>query len=173
MIKFWSIARNTFVQTIRQPIFGIMVFLTFIMLVLNVPLSGWTMGSDYEASDQRMLENVGLSTLLLMGMITAVFCASSSISKEIEDKYRREAQESDLNPDRLFERIYDQVPCAKIAGTKGAKGEKLNARTLHKAFRASNGDIVRIFGGLGLSADQEGEDVVAIERMIHSVEFIQ
>ena len=93
--------------------------------------------------------------------------------KEIEDKYRREAQESDLNPDRLFERIYDQVPCAKIAGTKGAKGEKLNARTLHKAFRASNGDIVRIFGGLGLSADQEGEDVVAIERMIHSVEFIQ
>ncbi len=86
MIKFWSIAKNTFVQTIRQPIFGIMIFLTFIMLVLNVPLSGWTMSTDYDASDQQMLQSVGLSTLLLMGMITAVFCSSASICKEIEDK---------------------------------------------------------------------------------------
>lgn len=86
MIKFWSIAKNAFIQTLHQPIFGIIIFLTFAMLVLNVPLSGWTMGTDYATSDQRMLENVGLSTLLLMGMIAAVFCASSSISKEIEDK---------------------------------------------------------------------------------------
>ncbi|RKY23299.1 MAG: hypothetical protein DRP83_09450, partial [Planctomycetota bacterium] len=90
MIQFWSIAKNTFIQTIRQPIFGVMIFLTFVMLVLSLPMSGWTMGNagsgDYEASDQQMLENLGLSTLLLMGLITAALSASATISREIEDK---------------------------------------------------------------------------------------
>ena len=86
MIQFWSIAKNTFVQTIRQPIFGVMIFLMFVILVISVPLSGWTMGTDFETTDQRMLENVGLSTLLFMGMLTAAFCASNTLSREIEDK---------------------------------------------------------------------------------------
>ncbi len=86
MTQFISIAKNTFVQNIRQPIFGVMVFLTFAILVISVPLTGWTMGSDYEATDQQLLENVGLSSLLLMGMLTAAFCASSAIGREIENK---------------------------------------------------------------------------------------
>lgn len=90
MIQFWAITKNTFVQTIRQPIFGVMIFLTFVMLVISLPLSGWTMGSagegDYTASDQQMLENLGLSSLLLMGMITAALSASATVSREIEDK---------------------------------------------------------------------------------------
>ncbi len=90
MIQYWAITKNTFVQTIRQPLFGVMLFLTFAMLVISLPLSGWTMGNagegDYTASDQQMLENLGLSTLLLMGLITATFSASATISREIEDK---------------------------------------------------------------------------------------
>jgi ABC-2 type transport system permease protein len=86
MIKFWSIAKNTFIQTIRQPIFGLMIFLTFIVLVISVPLSGSTMGTDYELSDQQQLQTLGLSTILVGGMFTAAFCASSSINKEIRDK---------------------------------------------------------------------------------------
>ena len=86
MIQFWSIAKNTFVQTIRQPIFGVMIFMMFVVLVISLPLSGWTMGTDYATTDQRMLENVGLSTLLLMGMLTAAFCASNALNREIEDK---------------------------------------------------------------------------------------
>lgn len=86
MIRFYAIAKNTFLQTIRQPIFGVMIFLTFAILVLSLPLSGLTMGTDYEQSDERMMENVGLSTLLIMGIITAALSASSAIGREIEDK---------------------------------------------------------------------------------------
>ncbi|MBN1554941.1 MAG: ABC transporter permease [Phycisphaerae bacterium] len=87
MTALWSIAKNTFVQTIRQPIFGFLLLVTFLMLtVVNLPLSGWTMGSEYTTSDQRMLENAGLGTLLVAGMFAAAFCASAAVSREIDDK---------------------------------------------------------------------------------------
>lgn len=86
MIKLWSIARNTFIQTVRQPIYGVLIFVAFVALVLTVPLAGWTMGTDYSATDQKMLENVGLATLLWSGLVVAVFCAWAALSKEIEDR---------------------------------------------------------------------------------------
>lgn len=87
MIALWSIAKNTFVQTIRQPIFGFLLLVTFLILtVVNLPLSGWTMGTEYTTSDQRMLENAGLGTLLVVGMFAAAFCASAAVSREIDDK---------------------------------------------------------------------------------------
>ncbi|NBB94202.1 MAG: hypothetical protein GVY16_00485 [Planctomycetes bacterium] len=86
MIKFWPIARNTFVQTVRQPIYGVLVFVAFVALVLTVPLAGWTMGTSYTETDQKMLENIGLATLLWSGMVVAVFSAWSALSREIEDR---------------------------------------------------------------------------------------
>jgi ABC-type transport system involved in multi-copper enzyme maturation permease subunit len=86
MAVLYPIAKNTFVQTLRMPIFGVMIFLTFAVLVVSLPLSGWTMSTDYETTDQRMLETVGLSTLLVMGLFTAAFCASAALSREIEDR---------------------------------------------------------------------------------------
>ncbi len=89
MIRFWSICRNTFMQTIRQPIFGIVIMVTIAVLVMQVPLSAWTMGGgtgEYRKSDQKMLENLGLSTLLLSGLFVAAFSASGVLSREIEDR---------------------------------------------------------------------------------------
>lgn len=86
MQSFVSIAKNTFLQTIRQPIFGLVTFGIFVALVVSVPLSGWTMSTDYETSDQRMLETIGLSTILFGGLLVAAFSASATISREIQDK---------------------------------------------------------------------------------------
>jgi hypothetical protein len=89
MLGFWSITRNTFTQTIRQPVYGVIIVATFALLVLNVPLSGWTIGTqtrDYHTTDQRMLENIGLSTLLVSGLLVAAFSASAAVGREIEDK---------------------------------------------------------------------------------------
>ncbi len=88
MIRFWSICRNTLVQTIRQPIYGILILITFGILVLDVPITGWTMSptGEHRESDQLMLENLGISTLLLSGMLIAAFSASSVLSREIEDR---------------------------------------------------------------------------------------
>ena len=74
MIKLWSICRNTFVQTIRQPIFAVLIGLTCAVLVLNLALSGWTMGSgqaQYRETDQLNLENLGLATLLMSSLLIA------------------------------------------------------------------------------------------------------
>ncbi len=86
MIRFWSICQNTFLQTIRQPIYGVLIVVTFAVLVLSLPLTGWTVGADYHTTDQRMMENLGLSTLLVSGLLVAAFAASSALSREIRDR---------------------------------------------------------------------------------------
>jgi ABC-2 type transport system permease protein len=87
MIKFWSISHNTFVQTIRQPIFMVLLLVTFGVLLLEVPLAGWTMAAgDFRTSDQKLLESLGLSTLLVSGLLIAAFSASGVLSREIEDR---------------------------------------------------------------------------------------
>ena len=86
MNKFWSICKNTFVQTVRQPIFSVLIAATFVMIVLTLPLTGLTVGKESSHSDQRMFENLGVSTLLISGLLVAAFSASSVLSREIEDK---------------------------------------------------------------------------------------
>lgn len=87
MTKLLAIARNTFLQTVRQPVFGVLILLTFALLVLSVPLSGWTMSptGEHKESDQRLMNNIGLSTILAAGMLIAAFAASSALSREIAD----------------------------------------------------------------------------------------
>ena len=89
MIKFLSICHNTFTQTIREPIYGILIVVTFGVLVMTLPLSDWTMGEsggDYRETNQMMLENQGLGTLLMAGMMMAAFTASGALTREIRDK---------------------------------------------------------------------------------------
>lgn len=89
MIKFWSIAQNTFVQIIRQPIYGIILLVTIMVLLGMIPLSMFTMGEkggDYKVTDQRMLIQLSLTNLLLAAALLAALCASSALSREIEER---------------------------------------------------------------------------------------
>ncbi|HUS47137.1 MAG TPA: ABC transporter permease [Phycisphaerae bacterium] len=89
MGKVLSIAHNTFLQTIRQPIFIVLVLVTAALLVLSLPMAGWTMGEsggDYHETDQKMLVNLGLSTLLMLSLLVSAFSASGALAREIEDR---------------------------------------------------------------------------------------
>lgn len=86
MMQLWSICKNTFLQTVRRPVFAVLIAIAMGMFVLSVPLSGWTMETDYHKSDQLMLENMGISTLLIMGLAVAAFSASTALSREIEER---------------------------------------------------------------------------------------
>lgn len=88
MMKLWPICRNTFLQTIRQPIYGILILVTFGVLLTGLLLAGWTMSEEgeHQETDQKMMENLGLSTLLVSGLFVASFSASAVISREIDDK---------------------------------------------------------------------------------------
>ena len=86
MTRLWAIGRTTFLQTIRQPIYGVLILVTFALLAMNLPLSGWTASSDGGRSDQKMMESIGLSTLMVTGLLIAAFSAASALGREIEDK---------------------------------------------------------------------------------------
>ncbi len=79
--KLLAIAANTFNETVRQPIFGVLMWVTAGILSLNTALVGFTLESG---GDLKMAKDVGLATLLLYGLLAAVFSATSVISREIE-----------------------------------------------------------------------------------------
>ncbi|MFH0962750.1 MAG: ABC transporter permease subunit [Planctomycetota bacterium] len=83
----WSvppIARNTFREAVRQPVFWIIVFVTIglMWLTANIPL--WTIAGAGE--NERMAKDIGLATVTLCGLLVAVFASSSVISDELEKK---------------------------------------------------------------------------------------
>jgi len=86
MTKCLAISQNTFVQTVRQPVFCWMFLVALIVLVLSVPLTTWAMSVDYHQTNQKMLEGLGLGTLLICGLVVASLSASSVLAREIEDK---------------------------------------------------------------------------------------
>ncbi|HUS92890.1 MAG TPA: hypothetical protein VM695_13610 [Phycisphaerae bacterium] len=86
MIKLWSIGRNAFLQTIRQPVYTVMVLVTFGLLVFTLPFSGYTMSTDYQKTDQQFLEDLGLATLRVSSLLIAAFSASGVLRREIEEK---------------------------------------------------------------------------------------
>ncbi len=79
--RFWGIVTNSFTETIRQPIYGVLLFVTAGLLVLNVGISGYTLSDD-----NKMLKDIGLSTLLLSGLFLAAFSSAGILSREIDNK---------------------------------------------------------------------------------------
>ena len=76
-----SIARNTFVESIRQPIYVVLLLLGGVSLVLNQSLAAYTLSDD-----NKMLVDMGLSTLFLVGLLLAIFTASGVLNREVENK---------------------------------------------------------------------------------------
>ena len=81
LTRLYTLARATFLETVRQPIFGILLLVTAGLLMLNVALAGFTLEDD-----DKLLLDIGLSTLLLSGLFLSAFSASGVISREIENK---------------------------------------------------------------------------------------
>lgn len=79
--KLYAIAKNTFSETIRQPVYAIIIITALIMLFISPSITMYTMDDD-----DKMLREIGLSTIFLSGLFIAVFAASSSIADEIDTK---------------------------------------------------------------------------------------
>jgi len=81
MSKLLAIAKNSLFQTVRQPIYGIIVLATLGGMALTPAITGWTLDDD-----NKMLRDLGLSTLLIQGLFLACFAAASVLDLEIEEK---------------------------------------------------------------------------------------
>ncbi|QNN22767.1 hypothetical protein HED60_10980 [Planctomycetales bacterium ZRK34] len=79
--QIWTIARNTFTESIRQPIFIVVLGAACLLLVLNPALSAYTLDDD-----NKLLIDLGLSTIFLGGLFLAAFTATGVLAREIENK---------------------------------------------------------------------------------------
>lgn len=85
-----TIARNAFKESIRQPVFYIMLLLAAFIQLLNTWIVGFTMGArnvpGEVSGDNKMLLDVSMGGVFLLGIVLAAFIATAAISREIENK---------------------------------------------------------------------------------------
>ncbi len=75
-----AIVRNTFFESIRQPVMLVILLAATMGLVLSNSLAGFTMDDD-----QKMMIDMGLSTVFLCGALLAAFIATNVLNREIEN----------------------------------------------------------------------------------------
>ena len=81
MNQLAAIAVNTFKETIRDRILGVIVVFALIMIA-----GGLWLGSISLGQQGRMMKDFGLAAVTLFGLIVAVFVAASLVHKEVEKR---------------------------------------------------------------------------------------
>ena len=81
MHKLFTIAKNTFIETLRQPVYAIIIIAALFLFFISPSLTMYTMSDD-----NKLLREIGLSTLFLTSLFIAIFSASGAVAEEIENK---------------------------------------------------------------------------------------
>lgn len=76
-----TIAHNTFTESIRQPIFVVLILMGALLMVLAPQLAAYTMEDD-----NKMLIDMGMSTVFGVCLLLSAFTATGVFSNEIENK---------------------------------------------------------------------------------------
>src|SRR4030042_3658509 len=79
--RLFIIAKNTFIETLRQPVYAVIVFAALFLFLISPSLTMYTMSDD-----NKLLREIGLSTLFLSSLFIAIFSASGAVAEEIENK---------------------------------------------------------------------------------------
>jgi len=79
--QFLAIARNTFFESIRQPVVVVLLGIATLMLIVANLTSTFTMSDD-----QKMLIDIGMATVFVFGALLAAFIASNVLTREIENR---------------------------------------------------------------------------------------
>jgi len=81
MNKLFTIAKNTFIEILRQPVYAIIIVAALLLFFISPSLTMYTMSDD-----NKLLREIGLSTLFLTSLFIAIFSASGAVAEEIENK---------------------------------------------------------------------------------------
>ena len=81
MNKLLTISKNTFIEILRQPVYSIIILAALLMFIFSPSIAMYTMDDD-----NKLLREIGLSTLFLVGLFIAIFSASGAVAEEIESK---------------------------------------------------------------------------------------
>jgi len=81
MNRLLTIAKNTFIETLRQPIYAIIIVAALCLFFVSPSLAMYTMSDD-----NKLLREIGLSTLFLTSLFIAIFSASGAVAEELRNK---------------------------------------------------------------------------------------
>jgi ABC-type transport system involved in multi-copper enzyme maturation permease subunit len=81
MYRTFVILRHTFHESIVQPIYGLLLAISAVILCIFGMLPFFTLGED-----TKMFVSVGLDIMLLFVLISTLFATSKSVFEEIEDR---------------------------------------------------------------------------------------
>jgi len=84
-----AIARNTFVESLRQPVYFILILAGLILQGFNLLLSAYSMGysdSSEISKDDKLLLDMGLATVFVLTTLLAALTSTAVLSREIEEK---------------------------------------------------------------------------------------
>ncbi|MEO0965042.1 MAG: ABC-2 transporter permease [Planctomycetota bacterium] len=76
-----TIAGNTYIEAIRQPVFAVLLLVGVLGMILNVNLAAYTLESD-----NKLMVDLGLSTIFVVGLLIGAFTATGVVSEEIENR---------------------------------------------------------------------------------------
>jgi ABC-2 type transport system permease protein len=81
VVQLLTIVRNTFFESIRQPIMIVLLIGASLALVFSNILAAYTMEDDH-----KMMIDMGLATIFLSGTLVAAFIATNVVSREIDNR---------------------------------------------------------------------------------------
>jgi len=79
-----TIARNTLTESIRQPIFVVLILLGGLVLGFTPTFAAYTL--EHGRGDNKMLIDLSMGSIFTIGLLLASFTATGVLSKEIENK---------------------------------------------------------------------------------------
>ena len=81
MNQLFALAKNTFTEILRQPVYVVIIIAALLLFFLSPSLSMYTLSED-----NKLLREMGLSTLFLTSLFIAIFSSSGAVAEEIENK---------------------------------------------------------------------------------------
>ncbi len=76
-----AISNNTYLESIRQPIFTVLTLLVILCMILGLMISAYTMDDD-----NKLMIDMGLGFLFSFGLLLSIFTAAGVFNQEIENK---------------------------------------------------------------------------------------
>jgi ABC-type transport system involved in multi-copper enzyme maturation permease subunit len=89
LLQLLTIARNTFIESVRQPVLFLLVMLSGLLQLLNTWNTGFSLGQEESGrvtGDNKLMLDYGLGTIFVLGTLLAGFIATAVMSREIENK---------------------------------------------------------------------------------------
>ena len=80
MLNFFKIAANTFKESVREPIYALLLMCA-VLLIANFPFVAIFVFYD----QVKLVVDSSMATTMLFGLFAAVLCSSNTVSREMRD----------------------------------------------------------------------------------------